>query len=52
MKIRFYPINIKLYRQTKSSIFGPFYYYPCECGCTKTKGWGFNLFLFGINIEK
>jgi len=52
MKLRIYPINIKLFLQTKSSLFGYFTFEPCECGCTKDSGWGFNFILFGINVVK
>jgi len=36
----------------KQRCFGFFRYEPCKCGCTKTMGWGFNLFLVGFNIDK
>lgn len=37
---------------TRQKAFGYFKYEPCECGCTKTFGWGFNFFIIGIRFDK
>lgn len=49
-KIKFYGINPLKWNQLKK-IIGFFRFSPCECGCTKNYGWGFNCFLFGFNIQ-
>lgn len=31
--------------------FGPYWFEPCECGCTKHFGIGFQLIWFGVKVQ-